>query len=128
VVNVPEEPDDDTADLPVVPAARTPAEWGDIFARLPRLLAAIRSAEAALDTLYLTEPTEDASAEVNAAFEAEADQAAVDERKARDHLIRWFASWTDKPTAVVLPDGRVICHTLEADGLALVEPGNVHKP
>ncbi|MGP0070170.1 MAG: hypothetical protein ACLQGP_42050 [Isosphaeraceae bacterium] len=119
-------PDDDTVDLPM-PAFRPPAEWQSIYDRLPRLLAALHNIDVAMDRVYATEPADDATYDENVAFEAEADDLAEQERAARDALIAWFASFSDKATAVVLPDGRIIAITLEADGLAIVNPENVHK-
>jgi hypothetical protein len=119
--------DDDDIVLPIRESFKTPDEWAQIYGRLPRLLAAIRSAEVAMNAVYDHEPADDAVAEVNAAFEAEADQVVDQERKARDGLITWFASWANEPAAVILPDGRVVVHCMEADGLAIVPADRVHK-
>jgi hypothetical protein len=126
---MPNDPDDDdTVDLTIRPAFRTPDEWNALYARFPRLLAALASIDVAFDTLYLIEPADDAAPEVLSAFEQEADELADQERRARDHIIAWFAGFTDKDSAVVLPDGRIIAISLEADGLAVVSPENVHRP
>jgi hypothetical protein len=119
--------DDDDIVLPIRESFRTPDEWARIYGRLPRLLAALQSVEIAMDRLYEEEPPDDAPADVNWAFETAADVVTDDERKARDALITWFASWANEPAAVILPDGRVVVHCMEADGLAIVPADRVHK-
>ena len=93
-----------------------------------RLLAAVRSATIAAETMHLKEPPEDAPSRSHVAFEAEADQVVKQERVAREGLVHWLIDQLeDAPIAVITADGHVITFTDSTDGLCVVAPGNVHK-
>lgn len=113
--SLPDPDEDDTVDLPV-PAFRTPAERQAVFDKLPRLLAAIRSAAADLGRVADAED-EDLDA---------IDRACDEERRARDALTAWFESWSDRPAAVIVADGTLIVYAVEADGLAIIPATDVH--
>jgi len=83
-----------------------------------RLLAAVRSAESAVDAAHDKEPVD----------EQEADQAVKTERIAREELIDWLVStFGTAPVAIVLADGSIVTYCDNADGLSVVASANVHQ-
>jgi len=113
---------------PAPPAPPDPRQ--QLYRRLPRLLAAVRNARSVMDTLYLSQPPDDAPDVAHAEFETAADAAAKVERHARNKLIALLieiAGNGDDDTAVMLSDGGIIAFSADGDGLAVVGPGQVHK-
>ena len=96
---------------------------------LSRLIAAVRSAEQAVDTLHGNEPADDAPDDARLDFALKAGQRVAAERKIRDRLIAFLLeAFETSPVAITLSDGSIVAYDAGTrGGLAVVPAENVHK-